>query len=113
MDGVNYIKFIAALALVLALVALTGLVLRRFGNGFSGRPAKSEARLEQLESLPLDNRRRLVLVRRGEVAHLLLLGVNGEQVIESAIPLAEPDATPKSHLPKISPSKAGKANARS
>ena len=38
--------------------------------------------------MPIDNRRRLVLVRRDDREHLLLLGPQGETVVETNIPAA-------------------------
>lgn len=85
MDSVNYLRFIAALVFVLALLAGCAWLARRFGflpQVAARRGARK--RLEILEILPLDARRRMVLIRRDDVEHLLLVG-EGETVVERGI----------------------------
>lgn len=83
MDGVSYLRFILALLLVLGLLALAAFLLRRSGLGPKlGR----SRRLSVLESLPVGPKHRLLLVRRDDVEHLLLLGPEGDLVVESQIP---------------------------
>jgi flagellar protein FliO/FliZ len=83
-DSIAFLKFALALVLVLGLIALCAWALRRFGPGSMARPAAGR-RLAIVESLPLDARHRLVLVRRDDREHLLLLGA-AETVVESGIP---------------------------
>ena len=47
--------------------------------------ARAGRRLSVVEVLMLDTRRRLVLVRRDDVEHLILLGATTETVIERGI----------------------------
>jgi flagellar protein FliO/FliZ len=83
MDGESYLRFILALVLVLGLLALAAFLLRRSGLG----PKMSRSRrLAALESLPLGPRHRLLLIRRDDVEHLLLLGPQGDVVVEANIP---------------------------
>ena len=99
LDG--YLRFVFALIAVLGLIALVPAIGRRFG--FVPRPGrKGQGRLGVVEVATLDARRRLVLVRRDGVEHLLLLGPETETVVESGIrppaagaaePAAEPAAT--------------------
>ncbi len=79
-------RLIAALTFVLALMGLLAFALRRYGTG-SGvlMLAPKTRRLKILESLPLDSRRRAVLIARDKKQHLVILGPNGETVIESGI----------------------------
>ncbi len=86
MDVVNLLNVFLALAFVLALVGLFALLLRRFGP-MAGVPIRkgAERRLGVVEVLALDARRRLVLVRRDGVEHLLLLGATDDLVVESGI----------------------------
>ena len=79
----SYFRFILSLLLVLGLIVLCGWALRRFGNParFGNRGPK---RLGVVETLPLDPRHRLVLVRRDGVEHLLLLGPTHALLVESA-----------------------------
>jgi flagellar protein FliO/FliZ len=109
------LRFALALAAVLALIGFTGWVLRRLvasglvtGTLLSVGPGRPQ-RLGIIEVRQLDVRRRLVLIRRDDVEHLLLLGATGEIVIETGIvaPASQPpvapsarDTLPKDRLPK-------------
>jgi flagellar protein FliO/FliZ len=81
--AVSSLKFALAFLLVLGLIALCAWALRRFGLGGTIRPVRGR-RLAVIESLALDPRHRLVLVRRDDREHLILLGT-GETVVESSI----------------------------
>jgi flagellar protein FliO/FliZ len=81
--ALSTLKFALAFLLVLGLIALCAWALRRFGLGGAIRPTRGR-RLAVVESLALDPRHRLVLVRRDDREHLLLIGT-GETVIESGI----------------------------
>ncbi|MFM2044775.1 MAG: putative flagellar assembly protein FliO [Pseudomonadota bacterium] len=87
MTVADYLRFVLALAFVLALVGVFGLVLRRYGPmaGLAMSRSRGERRLSLVEVLPLDARRRLVLVRRDGVEHLLLLGMENDLVVEPGI----------------------------
>jgi flagellar protein FliO/FliZ len=97
----QYVFAFIVLVFVLALIALTGVILRRFAPGamMRWRPGQ-ERRLGVTEMLALDPKRRLVLVRRDDVEHLLLLGASNEVVVETNIQrpfrtaLAEADKGP-------------------
>lgn len=90
--GINYLKFAAAFIFVMGLMLLLGHVARRFDfsrwvGGAGGTGSGRERRLGVVEQLPVDGRRRLVLIRRDDVEHLVLLGQQGgEMVIETGIP---------------------------
>ncbi|HET6520047.1 MAG TPA: flagellar biosynthetic protein FliO [Geminicoccaceae bacterium] len=81
MDTVDYLRFLAALFFVLGLISLLAWLVRRSRPGGIG--AASGRRLAVVETLPLDARRRLVLVRRDGTVHLLLLGADRELVVEA------------------------------
>ncbi len=84
MQDIQYIRFVAALALVLGLVALAGYLLRRFGSHWlHGRRQPEARRLQLLETLALDTRNRVVRIADGEREHVLLLGAAGAIVMES------------------------------
>jgi len=75
----------ATLVFVLALVGLVAWLMRRFGPAMRmGRAG----RLGVIETIVLDNRRRLVLIRRDKVEHLVLLGSAGDLIIETGIDTA-------------------------
>ena len=95
----TYLRFAFALIFVLALIALLAWLAKRFGMpGALSRPRSSNRRVSVVESLPLDPRHRLVLVRRDRVEHLLMLGTGGDSLIESGIEPppepAKPDVVP-------------------
>ncbi|ACI98317.1 FliO/MopB family protein [Rhodospirillum centenum] len=95
MDATSYLRFIVALVFVLALIGVFGLLLRRFGPGAGlVARARGDRRLAVVEVLPLDAKRRLVLVRRDGVEHLLLLGAATDLVVEGGLPAAPPPPQP-------------------
>lgn len=76
------LRFGASLTFVLALMGLLAVALRRVS---SIHPAASpkKRRLKIVEILPIDARRRLAIIQRDDRQHLVILGQNGETVIES------------------------------
>ena len=77
-------KFIAALVFVLALMIGLSTVMKRVHAG-GKMPLGRKRRLQIVEILPLDGRRRAVILRRDDREHLVILGANGETVVESGI----------------------------
>ena len=92
LDPLSYLRFALALGVVLALIAGLAWIVRRtaLGRAVTGR----HGRLGVVDSASLDARRRLVLVRRDGVEHLLLLAPGSEVVIESGITPPTKRATP-------------------
>ena len=86
MEMESYLRFILALVFVLALIGVLAWVARRYG--FGGRPGPRnhrDRRLEIVETRVIDGKRRLVLLRRDHVEHLVLMGPTSEIVIEQGI----------------------------
>lgn len=88
MDALDTARYLGALLVTLALLGGLLLALRRFGPTLGidrlvagGKPGPR--RLRVVETLMLDPRRRLVIVRADGREHLLLLGVAAETVIET------------------------------
>lgn len=80
------IKAVIALVLVLTLIGLLTWLIRRFGGGGRGlRTRGNRRRLVVVEVAPIDSKRRLVLVRRDETEHLVLLGTTADILIEAGI----------------------------
>lgn len=77
-----YGRFLLALILVVALILAVAWLARRFGLGGRFIAAGGARRLAILEVLPLDGKRRLVLLKRDGVEHLVLLGQQSDLVIE-------------------------------
>ena len=77
-------KFTAALAFVISLILILAFVARKCGLGDGCACAgKKPRRLKLVESLPLDARRRAVLIRCDGSEHLILLGATSEILISS------------------------------
>ena len=97
MDTMELVRAVLALVLVLGLIGGATWAARRFGPAmWFGARAKTTRSLGVIESLPLDARHRLVLVRRGERNHLLLIGPNHSLVVEDGIaaPSTPPETRP-------------------
>lgn len=76
--GVNLsptISFIVLFAaIILAVVLLIWLTRRLLGGTFINGGRGRHLRLAVIDATPVDSRRRLVLVRRDDVEHLILIG---------------------------------------
>ena len=85
-------RFIVAFVLVLALIGLTAWLIRQFGSARasnSGGARNRQPRLAVLDSAIVDARRRLVLIRRDNVEHLILIGGPTDVVVEENIVRAQ------------------------
>ena len=82
MDFDLYLRFALALILVLGLIALLAWLLRRFGMGVKMTRGR---RLGVTEVQMLGPRHRLMLIRRDDVEHLVIVGPASETVVESGI----------------------------
>lgn len=80
----DYLRFAAALIFVLALMGLVGWVMRRLNNAQQGFSMKDK-RLSVIEQKMIDPRHKLVLIRRDDKEHLVILSQNGNTVIETGI----------------------------
>lgn len=86
MDAGNYVRFVAALLFVLALIAFATWLARRFGmGGQAASVRRSDRRLKVVEAITVDSKHRAVLLRRDDTEHLVLLGANCDIVVESGI----------------------------
>lgn len=90
-----YWRFLGALVLVVALIFALAWVAKRLGFGGRLVAARGKRRLGVQEVLSLDGKRRLVLLKRDGVEHLILLGLNDDVVVETGIiPPADQPAEP-------------------
>ena len=79
-------KFVAAFVVVLALIGLTAWLVRRFGSNRLGGGARGrQPRLAVIDAANVDGRRRLVLIRRDNVEHLMMIGGPNDVVVEPNI----------------------------
>ncbi|PYF00167.1 flagellar biosynthesis protein FliO [Rhodopseudomonas faecalis] len=81
------VAFFFAFVAVLALIGLAAWLVRRFGGSRLGTNANRGRmpRLAVIDAAAVDGRRRLVLVRRDNVEHLLMIGGPSDIVIEPNI----------------------------
>ena len=85
MEWLDYLRFLLVLVFVIGLIGTLAWAARRFNFG-SRLPATGDRnRLQVIAATSIDARRRLVLIRRDDVEHLLLLGQTQELVVESGI----------------------------
>jgi flagellar protein FliO/FliZ len=84
-------RFVVAFVIVLVLIGATFWLIRRFGNrrGTTGAARGRQPRLGVIDVAEFEGRR-LVLIRRDNVEHLILLGNSGDLVVEQNIVRAAP-----------------------
>jgi len=79
-------RFFIAFLVVLALIGLTAWLVRRFGaSRLGGNPRGRQPRLAVIDAASVDGRRRLVLIRRDNIEHLLMIGGPTDVVVEQNI----------------------------
>lgn len=81
------VRFFIAFVVVFALIGLTAWLIRRFGSGGLGsQKARGRApRLAVIEAGAVDGRRKLVLIRRDNVEHLVMIGGPTDILVEANI----------------------------
>ena len=95
----EYLRYGFALIAVIALIAAAAAILPKLLHGrHVPRVSRKDRRLRVVEMLPLDARRQIVLIRRDQTEHLLLLTHDSGVVIETGIaaeagPLPSPSVT--------------------
>ena len=96
-EGSLVVRFVVAFVIVLALIGVTFWLIRRFGTARVGAAAQRgrAPRLAVIDATPVDGRRRLVLVRRDNVEHLLMIGGPSDIVVEQNIVRAVPVNAPR------------------
>src|SRR5271155_2014000 len=80
------VRFFLAFLIVLGLIGATAWAVRRFGAGRLGAGTRGrQPRLAVIDYASVDGRRRLILVRRDNVEHLLMIGGPSDVVVEPNI----------------------------
>src|ERR1700728_4156138 len=81
------VRFFLAFLIVLGLIGVTAWAVRRFGSGGLGGAGTRgrQPRLAVIDHASVDARRRLILVRRDNVEHLLMIGGPTDVVVEANI----------------------------
>jgi flagellar protein FliO/FliZ len=87
------VRFFLAFLIVLGLIGAAAWAVRRFGSArFTGAVRGRQPRLAVIEYATVDARRRLLLVRRDNVEHLMMIGGPSDVVVEANIVRAAPAA---------------------
>ena len=81
------VKFVISFVIVLMLIGAAAFLVRRFGSKALTVSAQRnrQPRLAVVDTAPLDSRRSLVIVRRDNVEHLLLIGGPTDLLVEPNI----------------------------
>lgn len=100
----DILGYIASFIFVLALIGLGAWVLRKFILDGNGSPvskffAPREKRLGVVETATVDGRRRLIIIRRDDVEHLIMTGGPVDMVIETGIAPRETTSQSYSNRP--------------
>lgn len=96
----DFLRFAAALVFVIALMGGLALLMKHINAG-RYNTIGTRRRLRMREMLALDGRRRLVLIQRDDREHLVILGPNGETVVETGIESPPEDKKLDSKTDKI------------
>jgi len=80
------VNFVIAFAFVLLLIGAAAWLVRRFGSTRIDASARGrQPRLAVIDSAAVDGRRKLVIIRRDNVEHLLIIGGPSDVVVETNI----------------------------
>jgi flagellar protein FliO/FliZ len=94
------VRFFVAFLIVLGVIGAIWWIVRRFGSGRLGAGTRGrQPRLAVIDYASVDNRRRLILVRRDNVEHLLMIGGPSDIVVEPNIVRAVPAARDVARAP--------------
>jgi hypothetical protein len=94
------VRFFVAFLIVLGLIGAIAWAVRRFGSGRLGASTRGrQPRLAVIDYASVDGRRRLILVRRDNVEHLLMIGGPSDIVVEPNIVRAVPAARDSGRAP--------------
>lgn len=97
MEYATIFRFLVALVFVLGLIGLLAVAAKR--AGFSPRATRPSPdglkRLSIVEVMAIDAKRRLILVRRDDREHLVLLGADRDLLVETDV-AAPNEAVPES-----------------
>lgn len=86
MDMMSYTRYFLSFIFVIGLMYGLSWLARRFMPGaIPLTESNRQKRLGLVEVMAIDAKRRLVLVKRDNAEHLLLLGQNSETVVETNI----------------------------
>lgn len=114
-SGNTILTMIFALGIVLVLILLAAWLLRLVSN-VSGNVARGRnRRLAVIDTLSVDQKRQLLIIRRDDVEHLVLIGGPQDLVVETGIPVpaeAPQSAPARRSLPTLGARKPAPATTR-
>ena len=88
MSDLYYFKFVVAFVFVISLMFALSWLVKKLNLGQPSVARRKHKRLRVAEYLVLDGKNRMALITRDdETQHLILLGVNGNVVVERNIPI--------------------------
>lgn len=104
-SSMQAVTFILAFVAVLVLIVVAAWLVRRFAGSRIGANANRGRmpRLAVIDAAAVDGRRRLVLVRRDNIEHLLMIGGPTDIVVEPNIVRAMPGRDQMSARPAVAP----------
>lgn len=105
-DYANALMWIIVALIALLVLLILVRIVRGFGVGtFVAGGRNRKARLAVMDATAVDSHRRLILVRRDDVEHLILIGGPTDVVVEQNIRLVAPTrrATIEDELPRAQP----------
>lgn len=88
MELSEILRFASALIFVVGLIVACAWAAKRFGLVPTGRQSSMNKRLAVTETLAIDPKRKLVIVRHDDREHLLLLGEQ-DTILETGLPAKE------------------------
>ena len=92
MIAAELLRIFAALIAVIGLIGLAALAARKFGLASASGGFIRQRRLAVVETLALDARRRLAIIKCDDREHLIVLGATAETLIESDLEAPEIEA---------------------
>ncbi len=92
MEVSEILRFASALIFVVGLIVACAWAAKRFGLVPTGRQSSLNRRLAVTETLAIDPKRKLVIVRHDDREHLLLLGEQ-DTILEAGLPAKDEPAT--------------------
>lgn len=94
-------RIVFALIAVVGMIGLAALVARKAGLASASGGFVRKRRLRVVETLALDARRRIAIIKCDDAEHLIVLGPAGETVIERH--LDAPIEAPEEDTPPVNP----------
>jgi len=86
MDTGNYFQSVLSLLFVLGLIGGLALLAKHFGLAQAVPRLGKSKRISVVEGVNVDAKHKVVLIRRDNVEHLLMIGPTSDLLIETGIP---------------------------